>query len=164
MSGRLNGQVLFAIALIVLNTIYASQIVKLGMPFATGEPGPAFLPILLSGLLYLMMGGILVGELRKARAGTGDMLQSDTVPSIGFVGPLLMMALTIMFIIGFYYTGYLASAAAYTFLIALYFNYEQGSGWTRALTVSAATAIAVTVFGWLFFVKLFDLYLPLWEF
>ena len=42
-----SGQVIFALILVLLNTIYASQLVQMDRPFATGQPGPAFLPWML---------------------------------------------------------------------------------------------------------------------
>ena len=56
------------------------------------------------------------------------------------------------------------SDAIYIFLIALFFNIEEGASWLCAAAIAAATSAIVTAFGWLFFVRLFDLFLPGWSF
>ncbi|UUX48935.1 tripartite tricarboxylate transporter TctB family protein [Nisaea acidiphila] len=164
MNRMLNGQILFALLLAGLNTIYASQVLQMDPPFASGEPGPAFLPSILCVFLYLAMARILITEFR---AGTGERSGSPTsehIPNIRIAGPLVATGLTVLFIVGFFYLGYLVSAFLYTFLIALFFNYERSGAWRSSALFAAIVAFGVTVFGWLFFVKVFELYLPVWEF
>jgi hypothetical protein len=166
-SARPNGQAIFALVLLMANTVYASQIFKLGVPFSNGvEPGASFLPVLLSAVLYLAAGRILIAELRNSRsveAPAAD-AKSDHVPAIGIVGPLVIAILTMGFAAGLERVGYIAAAGAYTFAVALYFNFEGGGRLMRSVIVSAMTGVLITSFGWLFFVKLFDLYLPTWSY
>lgn len=163
MTRLLNGQILFALGLAFLNTVYASQLLEMGRPFASGEPGPSFLPAILCGFVYIAIACILIGEIRRRPEDRDTATESDTVPMIGMVGPIIAIGLTCLFIVGFFYVGYLVSAGLYAFLITLYFNYEQNGTWTRSLLIALVTSVALTLFGWLFFVKLFDLYLPIWE-
>lgn len=163
-SARPNGQAIFALVLLVLTTVYASQIFKLGMPFAKGvEPGASFLPIVLSAVMYLAAGRILLEELRRGRQAVAEMAQSDHVPAVGLIGPLVIALLTMGFAAGLERVGYVVAAGGYTFAVALYFNFEQDGRPLRAILVAAITAAAITGFGWLFFVKLFGLYLPTWN-
>lgn len=163
MTRMMSGQVLFALALAALNTVYASQVLQMDRPFATGEPGPAFLPSILCVFLYLACARILFTELR---AGTvrRTTAASDHIRNLNLVGPAIAIGLTTLFIIGFFYLGYLVAAFLYTFLIALFFNFERSGAWRSSALTAAIVAFCVTLFGWLFFVQVFGLYLPVWEF
>ena len=164
-SPRLNGQAIFALVLLVLTTVYASQIFGLGMPFVKGvEPGASFMPILLSAIMYVGALRILVTELRRGQKEACDArAMSQHVPAVGIIGPLIVGAATALFAFGLDRVGYFVSAGAYTFIVALYFNYEGSGRPLQALILSALTAAVITVFGWLFFVWLFELSLPVWS-
>lgn len=161
---RPNGQAILALVLLVLTTVYASQIFTLGMPFGNGvEPGASFLPIVLSAIMYVGATSILLGELRRDRQDAAPAARSAHVRAIGLTGPAAVILATIVFAAGLTRVGYFASAGIYTFAVALYFNYEQDGRLARALLAAAVTAVAITLFGWLFFVRLFGLTLPGWS-
>ena len=160
---KLNGQILFALILMGLNTIYASQVFQMATPFASGEPGPAFLPILLCAFVYIAVFVILVTEGLKSTGGRIIAEQSEYIPCIDIAGPIATILLTVSFIISFSYAGYVVSSLGYTFLIALYFTFEERGKWKRAMLMATLTSGGVTMFGWLFFVRIFGLYLPVWE-
>ncbi len=163
-SRRLNAHAAFAAALVLFATVYASQIPALGMPFArAGEPGAAFLPIVLVTILYIAAIRTLVVALRDPDApGEAPAVTSETVPRIALVGPAILVALSALFILGLPRVGYFAAAGGYTFAVALFFNYEETGRLRRAVPRAALTAVAITGFGWLFFETLFDLSLPGW--
>ncbi|WP_324752752.1 tripartite tricarboxylate transporter TctB family protein [Roseovarius sp. Pro17] len=164
-SARPNGQAIFAMLLLVLTTVYASQIFKLGLPFAKGvEPGASFLPIVLSAVMYLAAGRILIEELRKGREAVARAAQSDHVPAVGLIGPLVVALFTVGFAVGLERVGYFVAAGAYTFAVAFYFDYEESGRPLRSVLIAAITAAIITGFCWLFFVKLFGLSLPTWSF
>jgi len=96
---RFNAQAAFAVGLILLATVYASQIPKLGLPFArSGEPGASFLPIVLVCVLYLAAFRVLAAELRRTSDTPTDAPQaSETVPRIGVLGPLVLILLIALF-------------------------------------------------------------------
>lgn len=163
-STRAPRQILFSLLLLAGNTVYASQLLQMSRPFATGEPGPSFLPALLCGFVYIAALCILVGELRKPAATASVRAEgSEHVPQMGLLGPILAIALTAGFVLGFVYLGYLPAAFVYAALIAGYFNFEERGSLRRAALIGVVTGACVTLFGWLFFVQLFDLYLPIWE-
>ncbi|MBC2859995.1 tripartite tricarboxylate transporter TctB family protein [Stappia sp. 28M-7] len=163
MTRRVTGQVLFAFVLLGLNTVYASQVLIMPFPFVTGEPGPAFMPMLLCGFVYVAVLKILVDEFRSPEPVPDAERALSAIPRVGIVGPLVAITLISLFVIVFFYAGYIVAAALYTFAISLFFNYEQSGSWGRSVIFAVLTSAAITVFGWLFFVKLFGLYLPMWE-
>ncbi|MGY9048719.1 MAG: tripartite tricarboxylate transporter TctB family protein, partial [Rhodobacterales bacterium] len=147
----------------VLTSIYASQILELGIPFSTGgEPGPAFLPVALCLFMYLAGLRILHAQLTEVEPVIDEEPKSDTVPRLAQVGPQVVLVLTMLYLLAFPWIGYFFSTVFYTLLIALFFNYEFSGNWKDAAWKSALTAVAITAFGWLFFVQLFGLFLPVW--
>jgi putative tricarboxylic transport membrane protein len=151
-----NGQALFALFLLILNAGYLAEALTLPRPFQFGEPGPAFLPIVLSCILFLAAGCILFEEIR----GTG-VAEAEGAP-VGRVSarPILLAGITAGFVYLFEPLGYWVATLLYSFAVAALFEYEKTSGPLRTLAVSAAIAVGMTVIGWLFFVTLFDLFLP----
>ncbi|SES19786.1 Tripartite tricarboxylate transporter TctB family protein [Tranquillimonas rosea] len=160
----LGGQAIFALVLLVLTTVYASQLPELGLPFSDGrEPGASFLPIILSVIMYVALLRILIGEL-TGKTPRDEASGFQDVGWVGIVGPVVLIVATMLFAAGLRVVGYFAAAGLYTFLVSAWFNYEQTGRPLRALGLAAATAIAITVFGWLFFVRIFGLSLPTWIF
>lgn len=153
-----NGQALFALFLLILNTGYLVEALRsLPIPFAYGEPGPAFLPLVLAAILYLAAGRILHNELR----GTEDADVEGEAVEDGFtLKPILIILVTAIYIWLFESFGYWFSTMLYTLIITAMFEYEKKPTILRLLTMSVAVAIPVTVSGWLFFVTLFKLILP----
>jgi hypothetical protein len=162
---RFNAQAAFAVGLILFATVYASQIPKLGLPFArAGEPGASFFPIVLVCILYVAAFRVLAAELRRKSDTPTDAPQpSETIPRIGLLGPLVLVILIALFIVALPTLGYFAAAAGFTFGVALFFNYEQTGRLGRAIGQSVLTAAAITGFGWVFFEGIFGLSLPGWN-
>ena len=161
---RFNGQAFFALVLLVITTVYASQIFKLGVPFRKGiEPGASFLPIVLSAIMYIGALRILITELRRPGPQVAARARSEHIPAVGITGPLIVIALTILFTAGLHIFGYFVAAGLYTFGVAFYFNYEDQGRPLKALLFAMITATVITGFGWLFFVRLFDLSLLGWS-
>lgn len=152
----MNRQAIAALFLLVLNTGYFVQALTLPRPFQFGEPGPAFLPLILSGILFVACGRILYMELRGIRgAGEGE----EVTESVSIVKPIALVLVTAGFVYGFEPLGYWISTLLYTFFVAMLFEYERTSP-LRAVAVAAIVALGTTLSGWLFFVTLFDLFLP----
>jgi putative tricarboxylic transport membrane protein len=151
-----NGQALFALFLMILSAGYFAEALTLPRPFARGEPGPAFLPLILSLVLFASAGRILISELR----GTGT-VEDEGAPAGGLsVKPILLAAITGVFVYLFEPLGYWLATLGYTFGVAVLFEYERTARPLRIVAGSAAVAVGITVVGWLFFVTLFDLFLP----
>jgi putative tricarboxylic transport membrane protein len=156
MSIAMNRQAIVALFLLVLNTVYFVQAMALPRPFQFGEPGPAFLPLILSGILFLACGRILYMELR----GIGDGGEGEEpAESVSFVKPIALVLVTAGFVYAFEPLGYWISTLFYTFIVAMLFEYERTSP-SRAVAVAAIVALGTTLAGWLFFVTLFELFLP----
>lgn len=148
----MNRQVVFALLILVLDLGYLLQALELSFPFERGEPGPAFLPLILVVLLAIGAFGVLVEELR-GQSEAGEDAGGFALRSVALVG------LTGGFIAGFEPLGYWIATALYTFAVAWLFEQER-VGAVRALFWSALIAAGVTSVGWLFFVRLFGLFLP----
>lgn len=155
MTIAMNRQALFALVLLVLDTGYAVEALGMQTPFARGEPGPAFIPLLLAALLFVSASAILIGELRRAGPRTAE---EDEEPLT--VKPFILAAFTAGFVAAFEPAGYWVATLAYTFVVAALFEWEKGRRTWRVLAIAAAVSAGVTVAGHLFFVRLFDLYLP----
>jgi hypothetical protein len=149
----MNRQSVFALLLLVLNAGYALEALRLQTPFARGEPGPAFVPLMLAAVLFVSAGRILVGELRSsaARGAEEDSLSWR---------PVLLGAFTAAYVAAFEPAGYWVATLAYTFATAVLFELSDSGRTGRALLLAAVVSVCVTVAGHLFFVQLFDLYLP----
>lgn len=152
----MNRQAIAALFLLVLNTGYFVQALTLPRPFQFGEPGPAFLPLILSGILFVASGRILYMELRGIRAAGGE---DGPTEAVSVAKPIVLVLVTAGFIYGFEPLGYWIATLLYTFFVAMLFEYERTSPW-RAVAVAVIVAIGTTLAGWLFFVTLFELFLP----
>lgn len=148
----MNRQVIFALLILALDAGYLFQALSLPFPFSRGEPGPAFMPLILVVLLAVGALGVLVEELRGI---TGD----EEEPGTFGYRALALIALTAGFVWAFEPLGYWVATAGYTFSVAWLFEQER-VGALRAAAVSLVVAAGITVLGWLFFVRLFDLFLP----
>ncbi|WP_084513906.1 tripartite tricarboxylate transporter TctB family protein [Salipiger mucosus] len=147
-------QALFALALIVFDGWYLYQSFDLPRPFATGEPGPAFFPWILAAVLGLAAFAVLVQEL-SGRPVPGE----DTEGARVTWRTVVLIALTAGFAWAFEPLGYWVATALYTFAVAWLFEQER-AGALKATLTGAIIAAGITGAGWLFFVTLFELFLP----
>lgn len=152
----MNRQAIAALFLLVLNTGYFLQALTLPRPFQFGEPGPAFLPLILSGILFVASGRILYMELRGIAAADEAGEPSE---GVDIVKPAALVLVTAGFVYAFEPLGYWIATLLYTFFVAMLFEFERVS-FRRAVAVAAAVALGTTLAGWLFFVTLFELFLP----
>lgn len=149
----MNRQVVFALFILVLDAAYLHQALQLSFPFARGEPGPAFMPLILVVVLAIGAMGVLVQELRGLPDPEEDHGGSFALRTVALIG------LTAAFVWAFEPLGYWIAAALYSFSVAWLFEQER-IGAARAVLTSALIAAGITVLGWLFFAELFDLFLP----
>ena len=146
-------QALFALLILALDVAYFQQALELPLPFTTGEPGPSLIPLILVVTLGIGALGVLVQELR----GTAD---HDDDEDAGFsLRTVALIALTGGFVWAFEPLGYWYATLPYAFGVAWLFEQER-LGAIKALPSSLLIAAGITAAGWLFFVKLFDLFLP----
>ena len=151
-----NGQALFAVFLLVLSVSYFAEALTLPIPFARGEPGPAFLPLILSLVLFVAGGRILIAELR----GTGDRSEEGAPAGGVSASPVILAAMTGVFVYAFEPLGYWIATLLYTFAVAVLFEFERDKPPLKVLGLAAAVSAGITLIGWLFFVTLFELFLP----
>lgn len=149
----MNRQAIFALLILALDAGYFLQALQLPVPFARGEPGPAFMPLILVVALAVGALGVLVQELR----GTADP-EEDEDANFG-LRSLGLITLTAAFVWAFEPLGYWVATALYTFAVAWLFEQER-LGPVRSVLTSLLIAFGITGSGWLFFEVLFELFLP----
>lgn len=147
----MNRQVIFALLILAVDAGYLFHALSLPLPFARGEPGPSFMPLILVVLLAIGALGVLLEVLR----GTAEHQDAEHfgIRSLGLIG------LTAGFVWAFEPLGYWIATVAYTFCVAWLFEQER-VGAARAAMTAFLIAAGITIMGWLFFVQLFDLFLP----
>ncbi|MFC3612806.1 tripartite tricarboxylate transporter TctB family protein [Lutimaribacter marinistellae] len=148
----MNRQVVFALFILVLDLGYLVQALELPLPFERGEPGPSFLPLILVALLAIGALGVMIEALRGGL--DGEEREADFA-----MRSVALIVLTGGFIAAFELLGYWGATVLYTFAVGWLFEQER-IGPVKALGTSALIAAGVTGVGWLFFVQLFDLFLP----
>lgn len=146
-------QALFALLILAVDVAYLQQALELPLPFARGEPGPSLMPLVLVLTLGIGALGVLVQELR----GTAE--HEDDEDANFSLRTVALIVLTCGFVWAFEPLGYWYATLTYTFGVAWLFEQER-LGPAKALLTSALIAAAITGVGWLFFVTLFDLFLP----
>lgn len=154
----MNRQAMFALFLIILDVGYIVQAFNLPRPFQQGEPGPAFLPLILATILMISCVRILWLELAGTKT-TADGDESDVGARVTPRSILLILG-TAIFVWAFEPLGYWISTFLYTFGVAWLFEREQKKPIKSSLFITSIIAASVTTVGWLFFVTLFKLGLP----
>lgn len=158
MISKMNRQALFALFLIILDVGYFAQAMSLPRPFQLGEPGPAFLPIILSLILFVSCVRILWQELADT-VSEEDAKEVDRSVKIAPRSIVLILA-TVLFVWAFAPLGYWIATFLYTGTIAWLFEREREISLPFSLLTSSCIAAGVTAAGWLFFMTLFGLSLP----
>lgn len=146
-------QALFALFILAIDVAYLQQALELPLPFASGEPGPALMPMVLVVTLGIGALGVLVQELRGTAQHEHDEDANFSLRTVALI------ALTCGFVWAFEPLGYWYATLVYAFGVAWLFEQER-LGPVKALLTSVLIAIGITGVGWLFFVTLFDLFLP----
>ncbi|MDO9527239.1 MAG: tripartite tricarboxylate transporter TctB family protein [Gemmobacter sp.] len=149
----MNRQVIFALLILALDAGYLLQTLSMPLPFARGEPGPSFMPLILVVALAVGALGVLVEELRGTASDNGEEGGTFGLRSIALI------VVTGAFVWAFEPLGYWIATVIYTFFVAWLFEQERVGG-LRAMLTSALIAVGITAVGWLFFVQLFELFLP----
>ncbi len=147
--------------LLVFNTVYLVQALDMPTPFEAGEPGPAFFPLVLCALIYVSSFGVMFSRRADGDADAGDGGSGDEMPADGkSIRPFLAIGATALFIFMLDTFGYWLSTFIYALTINIIFEYSSGENMRRVGALAVLVSAALTVLGWLFFVKLFDLHLP----
>lgn len=149
----MNRQALFALLILALDAAYLQQALLLPLPFARGEPGPSLMPLVLVVALAIGALGVLVQELR------GTAHHEDDEDARFGLRTIALIVLTGAFAWAFEPLGYVYATLGYAFGVAWLFEQER-LGPLKAVLSSALISAGITGVGWLFFVTLFDLFLP----
>ena len=97
----------------------------LGMPAGQGEPGPAFLPVVLSAALFVLGFVTLVGGARATRTVRVRTDENDTRPAPEARKAWAAVGLTFVYVWLFSPLGFVLSTLAYTFGVTVLFRRDQ---------------------------------------
>ncbi len=117
---RFNRDVISGGALLALALLYFRAAGKL--PAGRDEPGPGFLPILLSFSLALIAVWILIGGLKNA---AGQETGSETRVGLSPWKPILALTLTALYATLFQILGFVLSTWLYTLSVTLLFRRDR---------------------------------------
>ncbi len=151
---KLNSDLLVGGLLFIGCSVYLYQMFKLSAPFQQGEPGASFYPLILVAIMFSMSVVTIIRGLKNTASGFPAMSKAAATRAS------LAIAATVAFIILFPWLGYWIATIIYTFCIALIFEIGRKYSSLMSALFCLVLAVLVTVAGWLFFVKLFELYLP----
>jgi len=148
----LNNEIIFGIILILFNSVYLSQALKLPLPFKQGEPGPIFFPLILIVIMYICSVFVLIRGLRGEKKFTFNL-------SFFVRKPVLAIIFSALYIISFNILGYWISTFFHSFIISIFFEYKKRSK-RGVIIFSFLVALVITVLVWILFEVLFELKLP----
>jgi len=104
---RVNSTSLFAIILIIVNTIYLIDGINTAPPMTNGKPGITFVPIIISTLFYIAAIYILITSIRKESASSFHLSEVSR--------PIAVIFITFIYILIFKPMGYILSSIIYVF-------------------------------------------------
>lgn len=150
-------------ALLAFTTAYLFEALDLGSPLRYGVPSAAFMPLVLSGAMYLALTIVIVGRVREhLRQARGTAARVSTEPLIALVRPGLAALATGLYVALFAQLGFVVATVLYVFALLSLFGYRDGrtvSGQAWRVVTSLATAGLV----YAFFTGLFGVQLPTLE-
>jgi len=148
----LNNEIIFGIILILFNSIYLFQALKLPPPFKQDEPGPIFFPLILIVIMYICSTFVLIRGLRGEKKFTLNL-------NFFIRKPVLAIIFSALYIISFNILGYWISTFFYSFIISIFFENKKRSK-KGVIIFSFLVALIITILVWIFFEVLFGLILP----
>lgn len=137
-----NREIFQAILFFILVFLYFRESLKLPSPFRGAEPGPAFYPYCLSGLMLLCCILLAIQGFRKG------FTNGFQVSYPLFKKPFLAILVSCIFIPILFRLGYWASSFFYASVIAYIFEFKKGQ-WLKTLFTALffGLVISVSVYG-----------------
>ena len=148
---KINSTVIFAIMLLVANSIYFIEGIRTAPPIRNGEVSITFFPIFISLLMYFAATFILIEGLKKEKIFKFNLRHISK--------PIGIIIVTALFIIIFKKVGYIISSFFYVFSI-MWLLQEQKKG-NRFLDVMFSIIIILIIY--LLYQKIFGIRLPMGE-
>ena len=141
------------LALIVFTAAYLNDALKLGSPLRYGVPSAAFMPLVLSAVMFVALLAVIVDTVRtRAAASAQD-------PLGALVRPGLVVVATALYIAFFQTSGFAIGTFLYVYVMVSLFGYRDGRTLAgQALRLLLALIITGSVY--MFFVGAFDVQLP----
>lgn len=153
---KLNNEIVWGIGLLLSNTVYLFQTLKLPFTFDQGEPGPRFYPFVLCTLMYLFSIILLLNGLKVKGKHTFSFSYKALFKEKYFWS----MIVTAIYIALFNTLGYWINTIIYSFLLSILFALggEKRRGF---LVFYFFTSLSITLAVWLIFEIIFGVPLPL---
>ena len=112
-------------------------VMTLAFPQGRGEPGPAFMPQVVAGLLFLVAVSILVGGIRAQRTRKPATVDGDDLDAMERPwAPWAAMAGTVAYAVAFIPAGFWISTLLYAAFIAWIF---RARSWFMLIVIPAAS-------------------------
>lgn len=154
---RINNEIIIGAILILFNSVYLSQALKLPLMFDRGEPGPLFFPLVLVVAMYICAILVLTQGFKQEKNFTFNL-------TFFLEKPFLAIFFTALYIFYFTLLGYWITTFIYAFAISMLFAHKKNKIALIFSSLLIATIIAILV--WLLFEIIFNIALPIggmWE-
>ena len=115
-SRYLRASVITPIVILLVVTGYIIQALLIAPPIEGGTLSPSFYPVLISLFAFPLCTKLLLDGIRESRAAEGK--RKLKIPA----RPLILAAVTGLFILAFAYLGFLLTAPFYVFFFMLFFD------------------------------------------
>jgi putative tricarboxylic transport membrane protein len=148
------------ILLMLFTTVYLADGLSLGRVFRYGVPSAAFMPLVLSGVMYAALLAVIGARLREhLRSRRGARPATAVAPLSTLVRPALVVLATAAYIAVFVPIGFALSTVGYAYVLLALFGFRDGMSVTgQALRALAAVGICSVVYA--FFVLAFGVQMP----
>jgi putative tricarboxylic transport membrane protein len=150
---KMNSKMLLAIILIIANSIYFIEGIRIAPLMKNGEIGITFFPIFVSLLLFISAGFLLHTGIREKTSTSFSLLKISK--------PITVIVITLIYVAIFKKTGYIISSILYVFSLLILFDDQKGSKNKKFLNVIYAIIIVLLIY--LLYQKIFGVILPMGE-
>lgn len=166
------GDWILPLIIFVATTVYLAEALRNGSIFRYGLPSAGFMPIVLSGAMYLSLLAVITGQVRRHLARKDEMPGTETSDQLHDPGTLVRshgrdayVSLIAVIVISFLYVLFFRKLgfAVTTFLFSLGLLSAFRFGWSKGalgVALNFLVAAAISLLTYLFFAVLFGIQLP----
>tara|TARA_B100000965_G_scaffold406790_1_gene448679 strand:+ start:68738 stop:69226 length:489 start_codon:yes stop_codon:yes gene_type:complete len=148
-------QLCFPLLVFIFVTAYLVDAVSLGRPIKHGAPSASFMPILLSIIMYIATTVVVFGIFSTKTSGDEKQLSN-------FSAPILVVAITAIYIGIFVQFGFEISTALYVYALLTLFGYSANRS-IGGVVKRVLLSLLITLVIYAFFAFGFGVQLPTFE-